>query len=118
MRYGVVTSAVFVALSVVSQMRGDEPIPGKQVACELSVKGVRADAAEAKTIHYWLFLPADYENKASLPLMVSCTAQASEAGTWNSLRSGAHRRLYKTKPISRSCWSHLSVRAACGGMSI
>lgn len=49
-------------------VRAEAPKPGEQIACELKVK--TGDNAEVKTIHYWLFVPADYDKKAEWPLML------------------------------------------------
>lgn len=48
---------------------GDVPQPGKQIACKLEVQ-LGDDNAAAKTIHYWLYVPADYTSREALPLMV------------------------------------------------
>jgi predicted peptidase len=49
---------------------GEEPEPGKQIACQLTVKTPQGDNTVEKTIHYWLFVPADYASQKSYPLMV------------------------------------------------
>jgi predicted peptidase len=49
---------------------GSEPVPGTQQACELKIPGPPDARAGQTSIRYLLFVPEDYADQASWPLMV------------------------------------------------
>lgn len=57
-------------LTAVAIATAAEPEPGKQVACELTIKLGEGDEAVESTIHYWLFVPREYDAQDTWPLMV------------------------------------------------
>ena len=54
----------------VRQISAKEAIPGKQVAQQFIFKAGGGDDAKDVIIKYWLFLPADYRDNDSVPLML------------------------------------------------
>ena len=60
---------LLLALPVIlsSQVRAEEPAPGKQVAQQFATKDT--DGNET-TIHYWLYLPKSHDGKTKLPLLL------------------------------------------------
>ncbi len=65
-----ILSLVWAAAVAGDEPASEKPALGKQVACQLTAKTGQGNDAVEKTIHYWLFVPANYASLESVPLMV------------------------------------------------
>ena len=72
-----------------------DPAPGKQVAQSVEVK---TESGEAKTIHYWLFLPQNYDAKTKAPLLLFLHGAGERGDQLDFVKKHGPPKIVESKP--------------------
>lgn len=105
MKASLLTIVTFCVLGA-GVLAADEPAPGKQVAQKFTTKD---DAGQEATLHYWLYLPAQHDGKAKLPVLLFLHGSGERGDDLDAVKKHGPPKVCTTQPD----WQFITISPQC-----